>query len=53
MSVPVLALAPMIQDLPGVRESLRFTGDTYLQFALAPVIFFYGGRPFPTGSAAS
>ncbi|MBK8916233.1 MAG: hypothetical protein IPM64_16830 [Phycisphaerales bacterium] len=29
LSVPVVALAPMIQTWLGVRDSLRFAGDSY------------------------
>jgi len=47
LSIPILALAPLIQDLFGF--SLRFPGDGYARFALATVIFFYGGWPFLKG----
>ena len=43
LTVPVLALAPMIQRLLGLREALAFPGDAYLQAGLATVVFFYGG----------
>ncbi len=49
LSVPVVVLAPMIQELLGLRETMRFTGDSYVQFALASIIFFYGGWPFLKG----
>ncbi|MGD9691381.1 MAG: heavy metal translocating P-type ATPase [Phycisphaerales bacterium] len=49
LSVPVVALAPMIQSWLGLRESLRFTGDSYIQFAFATVVYFYGGWPFLKG----
>jgi len=49
LTVPVLALAPMIQRFLGLREALAFPGDAYLQAALATVVFFYGGWPFLTG----
>ncbi len=49
VTVPVLALAPMIQTLLRVREAWRFPGDTYIQFAFASVVFFYGGWPFLKG----
>lgn len=51
LSVPVLVLAPMLQGLLGLRELLSFPGDSYLQFALASVVFLYGGWPFLTGLA--
>ncbi len=49
LSVPVVALAPMIQTWLGLRESLRFAGDSYIQFALATFVYFYGGWPFLKG----
>ena len=49
LTFPVLALAPMIQGLFGLREKLAFPGDQYVQFAFASVIFFYGGWPFLKG----
>jgi len=49
LTVPVLVLAPLIQGLLGLREALAFTGDSYLQWAVATVIFLYGGWPFLKG----
>ncbi len=49
LTVPVVVLAPMIQDLLGMRDALRFPGDGYVQWALASAIFFYGGWPFLKG----
>jgi Cu2+-exporting ATPase len=49
LTVPVLALAPMIQRLLGLEEALAFPGDSYLQFAFASIVFFYGGWPFLKG----
>jgi len=49
LTVPVLALAPMIQRLLGLGETLAFPGDAYLQMGLATVVFFYGGWPFLKG----
>jgi Cu2+-exporting ATPase len=49
LSVPIVALAPMIQGLLGLKEVLAFPGDAYLQFALSTVVFFYGGWPFLKG----
>jgi P-type Cu2+ transporter len=47
LTVPVLLLSPMIQDIFGF--SLTFPGAPYVLFALSSVIFFYGGWPFLTG----
>lgn len=49
LSVPVVALAPMIQTWLGLRETLWFPGDSYVQFAFATVVYFYGGWPFLKG----
>ena len=49
LSLPIIALSPMIQGLLGVRETLHFEGDSYLQLALSSAVFFYGGWPFLTG----
>ncbi len=49
LTFPILALAPMIQGFFGLREALVFPGDSYVQFALATVVFFYGGWPFLKG----
>lgn len=49
LSVPVVALAPMLQSWLGLRDSLRFPGDSHIQFAFATVVYFYGGWPFLKG----
>jgi Cu2+-exporting ATPase len=49
LTIPILALAPMIQEWLGLRERLYFPGDRYVQFVLASVVFFYGGWPFLKG----
>ncbi|GMU21394.1 MAG: copper-translocating P-type ATPase [Phycisphaerae bacterium] len=49
LTIPVLILAPMIQSFLGLRETLRFPFDSYIQGALASAIFFYGGWPFLKG----
>ncbi len=47
LSVPVLVLAPMIQQFLGYE--LGFPGSNYLSFALSTFVFFYGGWPFLKG----
>ena len=47
LTIPVLLLSPMIQSWMGVNWT--FKGDNYILFALASVIFFYGGLPFLKG----
>jgi Cu2+-exporting ATPase len=49
LTIPVLALSPMIQQVLGVGERWRFVGDTYILTALSSVIYFYGGWPFLDG----
>lgn len=49
LTVPIIALSPMIQHWLGVREALRFPGDAWLLAALSSVVYFYGGWPFLTG----
>ena len=50
LSVPVIALAPLIQELLGYE--LRFPGDGYIQFGLATIVFLHGGWPFLRGLGA-
>ncbi|SET74798.1 Cu2+-exporting ATPase [Salinibacillus kushneri] len=47
ITIPILALSPMIQDFIGV--DWNFMGDMYILFVLSSIIFFYGGWPFITG----
>src|SRR5215467_5429377 len=47
LTVPVLALSPLIQNLLGLQ--LRFPGDSYVLLGLSAIVFFYGGWPFLTG----
>ncbi len=47
LTVPVLLLSPMIQDLLGY--SLSFQYANYVLFAISGFIFFYGGWPFLSG----
>jgi Cu2+-exporting ATPase len=49
LTIPVLALSPLIQDLFGLRRIIAFSGDCYVLFGLSTVVFFYGGWPFLTG----
>lgn len=49
LTVPVLALAPMIQRLLGLEAAMAFPGDRFVQFAFASIVFFYGGWPFLKG----
>jgi Cu2+-exporting ATPase len=46
---PILILSPVIQEWAGLGNSIRFSGDLYILFALSSVVFFYGGYPFLKG----
>ena len=48
LTVPILALSPMIQSFLGL-EALAFAGDGYVLLALSSIVFFYGGWPFLKG----
>jgi P-type Cu2+ transporter len=49
LTVPVLALSPMIQHWLGVEEAWAFPGDRFLLLGLSSVIYFYGDWPFLRG----
>ncbi len=49
LTVPVLALSPLVQRVLGLEEALAFPGSIYVLFALSAVVFFYGAWPFLTG----
>lgn len=48
-TVPILGLSPVIQRFLGLKDILRFPGDSYVLFVLSSFIFFYGGYPFLKG----
>ena len=48
-TVPILVLSPTIQELVGLNNTFTFTGDLFLLFILATVVYFYGGYPFFKG----
>ena len=52
LTLPVVALAPMIQSWLGLSETLDFPGDSLVQFMFASVVYFYGGWPFLSGLAS-
>ena len=49
LTLPILALSPMLQTLVGLREAIRFPGDIYLLFGFSSAVFWYGGWPFLKG----
>jgi Cu2+-exporting ATPase len=40
ITVPVLALAPMLQGFLGLRATLAFPGDSYVVFGLSAAVYF-------------
>lgn len=49
ITIPILILSPVIQEWAGLGNSIRFSGDLYILFAISSVVFFYGGYPFLKG----
>ncbi|BCB27444.1 heavy metal translocating P-type ATPase [Sulfurimicrobium lacus] len=49
LTLPILALSPLLQELAGLRETIHFPGDLYVLFGLSTAVFFYGGWPFLKG----
>src|SRR3989449_8130737 len=49
LTIPVLATSEMVQHFLGLRGTLAFPGDRYVEFAFASGVYFYGGWPFLTG----
>lgn len=49
ITLPILALSPMIQAFLGFKTILAFPGDTYVLWVLSSTVFFYGGWPFLKG----
>ena len=49
LTIPILLLSPLIQNLFRLNSILQFPGDAYVLFGLSTVVFFYGGWPFLKG----
>ncbi|MDP1991326.1 MAG: copper-translocating P-type ATPase [Syntrophales bacterium] len=49
ITLPIIVLSPMLQELVGLRGAIRFPGDLYVLFSLSSAVFWYGGRPFLNG----
>lgn len=49
ITIPILLLSPLIQNVLGIRDNLSFTGDTYVLWALSSFVYLYGGWPFLKG----
>jgi Cu2+-exporting ATPase len=52
LTLPILALSPLIQQVLGVEAALAFPGDAYVLLGLSTVVFLYGGWPFLRGFGA-
>ena len=46
VTLPILALSPMIQQLTGIPASLPVRLELYLLIFLSSFVYFYGGIPF-------
>jgi Cu2+-exporting ATPase len=49
LTIPILALSPMIQEFLGLGQTLRFPYDSYVLFVFSSAVYFYGGYPFLKG----
>ena len=49
LTVPILVLSPLLQQLFGLEQLLTFPGDRYVVFTLASAVYVYGGWPFLKG----
>jgi len=52
LTLPILALSPLVQQTLGLGQGIRFPGDQYVLWALSTAIFAYGGFPFLKGMAS-
>ncbi len=49
LTLPVLLLSPLVQQILGLEDVLSFPRDGYVLLGLASIVFFYGGWPFLKG----
>jgi Cu2+-exporting ATPase len=49
LTLPILALSPILQKLVGLHQAISFSGDLYVLFGFASAVFWYGGWPFLKG----
>ena len=49
ITLPILALSPMLQDWFGLGDALAFPGDLWILLALSSAVYLYGGKPFLKG----
>ncbi|MEO7129306.1 MAG: hypothetical protein ABI040_10675, partial [Rhodoferax sp.] len=46
LTLPILALSPLLQTVVVLRDAVRALGDLYVPFGFAWAVFWYGGWPF-------
>jgi len=51
LTLPIVALAPLIQQFLGLAETISFAGQSYVLFGFSTAVFLYGGWPFLKGLA--
>ena len=49
ITIPILFLSPLVQEVLGISKYIQFPGDSYVLFILASFVYFYGGYPFFKG----
>ena len=49
LTLPILAVSPMLQTLVGLPDAIGFPGDVYVLFGFSSAVFWYGGWPFLKG----
>ena len=49
LTLPILALSPLLLWLVGLRDAVHFSGDLYVLFGFSSAVFWYGGWPFLKG----
>jgi Cu2+-exporting ATPase len=49
LTIPILALSPLVQGFLGLEEVITFPGDMLVLFVFSTAVFFYGGWPFLSG----
>lgn len=50
LTIPVLALSPMVRDFAGQGMAPLFAGEEWVALALSTIIYFWGGWPFLKGA---
>ena len=50
LTIPILLLSPLIQNLLRIENIFKFTGDIYILFALSSAVIFLWRLAFPKRS---